>query len=135
MTALQEIAQLRQRLEELEKQEQEKHLDETLKTTSMEYNLNNLETIVEIKKGERKKQPYWAKIAGTKWPHEFAKDSEERKFLVPSFERVVSEHYEKNLSKGGNGNLSYLEAILGALKIIDKRISNLEEKINTHNTN
>ena len=133
MSALQEIAQLRQRLEELEKQEQEKAKIEMLKSTSLEYNLNNLEIIVEVKNGDSKRGNgggcNWAKIAGTKWPYEID-DKEERKIAEKKIEEVKN-HYQKNLTKGYNADLSYLEAILGALKIMDKRIATLEERINT----
>jgi len=131
MSALREIAQLRQRLEELEKQEQEKAKNEMLKSTSLEYNLNNLEIIVEVKNGDLKSTTSgrnWAKIAGTKWPHEID-DKEERKTAEQKIEEVKN-HYQKNLTKGYNADLSYLEAILGALKIMDKRIATLEERIN-----
>tara|TARA_B000000475_G_C15911197_1_gene412644 strand:- start:447 stop:851 length:405 start_codon:yes stop_codon:yes gene_type:complete len=134
MSALQEIAQLRQRLEELEKQEQEKAKNEMLKSTSLEYNLNNLEIIVEVKACDHVRCDNgmgcnWAKIAGTKWPHEID-DKREREIAEQKIEEVKN-HYQKNLTKGYNADLSYLEAILGSLKIMDKRIATLEERINT----
>ena len=128
MSALSEIAALKARLEDLEKQEQAKAKEETLKATSLDHNLNNLETIIEHKKGSLSSNVNWAKIAGTKWSHKCSTKEEHEE----AEEKIQSckDYYSKNLQTGFNGEISYLEAILGALKIMDQRLSKLESKDN-----
>ena len=88
--------------------------------------------MLKLKKPQSKRvewHMYWAKIAGTKRLDEIG-DKLEYDIAQKKIEEVKN-HYEKNIIKGSNDELAYLEAILGALKIMDKRIATLEERINT----
>tara|TARA_B100000035_G_scaffold33858_1_gene25682 strand:+ start:418 stop:717 length:300 start_codon:yes stop_codon:yes gene_type:complete len=69
MSALQEIAQLRQRLEELEKQEQEQQLDDTLKKTSINHNFDIINSVILERTNKIKSNNYASKFGWVRTEH------------------------------------------------------------------